>query len=56
MQLVAERSAELGDGMCTYNTLAVRGNLLVPVALALLLLLDLLVLDAVSLLCATLLT
>jgi len=38
----------------TYNALAVRGNLLVPVTLALLLLLDLLVLDAVGLFCAAL--
>jgi len=39
----------------TYNALAVRSNLLVPVTLALLLLLDLLVLDAVGFLRAALL-
>jgi hypothetical protein len=39
----------------TYDALAVTGNLLVPVALALLLLLDLLVLDPVGLFGAALL-
>lgn len=41
--------------MCTYDALTVGRNLLVPVALALLLLLDLLVLDTVGLLCAAVL-